>query len=479
MKIYYHSKQALIVGLWMPVFLCSCASYNNRVADYYNNIHNGQYSKAMYMLEKNKLLQKERNKLLYFFEKGNLYHLMQQYDSSNFYLNVADNFIEIKNKTLRDISKAYLLNPMMQTYLGESFEQLMIHYYKCLNYCALNNIEDAIVEAKRITLANNKLTNELPNNNKYNKDAFTTNLQGMLYEMNGDINNAFIAYRNAADIYLANGNKYYGVVIPNQLKQDVLRTASIMGFDNELQRYEKLLHTSLQETETNYGAVVVFIEKGTAPVKREKNFTLTKNNKGINSFYFYDDVGNQINVPFNYGYYSFNKYNNSSVENFRVFRVAIPFYEITYSNKNLVSIEFQEKKYTAELAQDINTLATSILKERMLTEMANAIARQLTKRLTEYAAKKTTESISKNNSKETDEKKKQQKATKDGEVAGLVMNLINTATEKADTRNWQSLPAYIDYVRIPLQKGENKIIINGKTISVTSTGGLQIRSVRF
>jgi hypothetical protein len=34
------------------------------------------------------------------------------------------------------------------------------------------------------------------------------------------------------------------------------------------------------------------------------------------------------------------------------------------------------------------------------------------------------------------------------------MNLINTATEKADTRNWQSLPAYIHYVRVPLQKAK-------------------------
>jgi len=56
--------------------------------------------------------------------------------------------------------------------------------------------------------------------------------------------------------------------------------------------------------------------------------------------------------------------------------------------------------------------------------------------------------------------------------------MINTVTEKADTRNWQSLPAFISYVRIPLAAGENTITLqqNGvsKTITVTAGKGLQL-----
>ena len=129
-------------------------------------------------MEKNKLLKKERNKLLYLLEKGNLFHLMQSYDSSNVCFNTADYFIETTRKSLGDVSISYLLNPMMQTYLGESFERLMIHYYKSLNYLALNKTDDAIVEARRITLSNNALSDQQTNKKKYNKDAFATNLQG-------------------------------------------------------------------------------------------------------------------------------------------------------------------------------------------------------------------------------------------------------------------------------------------------------------
>ena len=53
------------------------------------------------------------------------------------------------------------------------------------------------------------------------------------------------------------------------------------------------------------------------------------------------------------------------------------------------------------------------------------------------------------------------------------MNVVNIATEKADTRNWQSLPAFVSYVRIPLNAGENNITVtaNGNTITVKAIGG--------
>lgn len=62
----------------------------------------------------------------------------------------------------------------------------------------------------------------------------------------------------------------------------------------------------------------------------------------------------------------------------------------------------------------------------------------------------------------------------------------SAATERknrnADTRSWQTLPASITYVRMPLQKGNNDIGVYCKgqqtrTISVISNGRLQIRNV--
>lgn len=467
-----NTKQALIAILLMPVLCCSCVSYNQRMATYYSQLENRQYENAMHTLDKTSFVQRDRNKLLYYFEKGKLYHLMQNYDSSNNYFNQADNFIETERKTIGDDVKSNLINPMMKTYLGEDMEKFMMHYYKGLNYVYLNEVNEAIVEARRISLAENSQQEKFNNKtNRYSKDAFALNLQGMLYEANGDINNAFIAYRNAADVYFESNNIYYGVNLPRQLQQDVLRTAHQMGFDSEKERYEKKFNTVLQnDTADSY--LIVFVEKGLAPVKRERNYVVTSNSNGISGFFYGDDFGNQVNIPFQFNDYN-GLQNNESLQNFRSFRVAVPTYEARYTNNGPVQIIANSNSFTTETAQDINTLAISILKERMLKEMANAIARQIVKKLAEKAAEKSAESIAKNNSKEKDEKKKADNAKNAKEITGLLVNIINMATEKADTRNWQSLPAFIQYARIPLEKGVNVIEINGKKINVTSNGRLQ------
>jgi hypothetical protein len=40
---------------------------------------------------------------------------------------------------------------------------------------------------------------------------------------------------------------------------------------------------------------------------------------------------------------------------------------------------------------------------------------------------------------------------------GALIGLVNAITEKADTRNWQTLPHSIYYSRVPLKDGENKV----------------------
>ncbi|MFX8660939.1 hypothetical protein ABTM16_20055, partial [Acinetobacter baumannii] len=82
-----------------------------------------------------------------------------------------------------------------QSYMGEDFERFMIHYYKALNYLYLHEPDGARVEARRITLSNNALEDKTRSKNKYQEDAFSLIVQGLIYELNGEPNNAFISYR--------------------------------------------------------------------------------------------------------------------------------------------------------------------------------------------------------------------------------------------------------------------------------------------
>jgi hypothetical protein len=470
-----------VAGLLLILFFSSCAGYNKQVAVYYHNLREGNYEKAATSLDNNKLLKKNRNQLLYLLERGKVCHLLQQWDSSNRYFNQADQLMEEARTSAKDLALGTLLNPMMQTYKGEDFEKYLIHYYKALNYLQLGETDDALVEARRISLRINTQEDKAGNKNKYSEDAFSLMLQGLIYEKTNDINNAFIAYRNAADVYLDNNGSYYGTEMPDQLKKDLLRTAYLNGFIDEVGRYEKLLNTTLVKEDIilEGGELILFWENGSAPIKQQQDlyFSLFKNAGG--SFMFADAAG-LYNIPFDFS----NGYNSNDIklENLRSFRVALPKYEaqpLVYSGARL---QLNNQTYSLEPVENINTLAFSTLQERTLKELSSTLTRLAVKKLAEAAIRPKEEKDDKNKTEE--EKKKDKKERAQREALALGLQFFNFATEKADTRNWQSLPHTIYYTRIPLQKGVNTISLqltgnSAKSIeiSVNGNGSLHFQNV--
>jgi hypothetical protein len=429
----------------------------------------GNYEKAASELDHNKLLKKNRNQLLYLLERGKVCHLLQQWDSSNHYFNTADQLMEDARLSAKDIAVGNLLNPMMQTYRAEDFETYLVHYYKAINYLQLGQHEEAVVEARRITLRSNTQEDKVGTKNKYGADAFSLMLQGLIYEANKDVNNAFIAYRNAADVYINSKGSYYDVPMPAQLKKDLLRTASQNGFADELSRYEQLLNTTYTAQEKPAGGeLILFWENGSAPVKAQQDiwFSLVKGGSG----FFFTDAGGLYNVPFDMSYNS----NNAKLEDLRSFRVALPKYEAQPLYYTTATATVNGKSYGLETAENINTLAFATLKERMLKELSATLTRLAIKKLAEDAVRPADKKN--NNAEQTEEqRKKEEKKKTQQEALALGLQLFNFVSEKADTRNWQSLPHTISYVRIPLQKGVNQISLqlNGhsaKTTELTVTG---------
>jgi hypothetical protein len=268
-----------------------------------------------------------------------------------------------------------------------------------------------------------------------------------------------------------------------------MRTAGLMGFGNELQYYSTLLIDVPADTATFSGELILFVEEGHAPVKEQQSFMISSGRNGIGSFIYADQTGNMNDFNFDYASYGLSA---EKLTDIRSLRLALPVYTVQYNSPQKVGVSVNGSNYEPQLAQDLNTVAISILKERFVKEMAIALARQLTKKLIEKGTEAATESIAKDKKddkpkdeddaeKEKQKKKGEEKAKQAGDVAGFLVNVVNTVTEKADTRNWQSLPAFVSYVRVPLKAGENLISVNyGRThreIKVTGGQGIQMMGI--
>lgn len=442
-------KHLLIILLSFLLF-AGCATYYTKNIEFQNYIAQGSFEKADRWLDKNTKDADGKNQMLYYLNRGYVSWIRQNHKESNHYFSIAEKVIEdyIQNYYLEALT--LISNPNVKPYKPEDFEIVMVNYFMALNYIQLGQYDDAIVECKRINIKLNQLNDKYKDHkNRYQRDAFAHNLMGIIYEANGDFNNAFIAYRNALEIYETDYKEYFGISVPEQLKQDILRSAYLTGFTDEVAYYEEKFNMQFEYQPAKNGELVFFWLNGFGPYKAETsiNFVKVPNQKRG----YVTMVNDEYNLSFPLYIGDKSKKEKDAFEELRFFRVAFPKYverEPYYKNASLTN---NSQSYDLELMQDINDIAFKTLKDRMVREMASAIMRLATKKALEALADEQDEAL------------------------GTLVNIVNTVTEKADTRNWQTLPYSISYARVPLNEGLNEI--NLKTYA--PNGGTNVQTFRF
>ncbi|MGL6021852.1 MAG: COG3014 family protein [Chitinophagaceae bacterium] len=444
-----HIKNYKVYGiLYFVIFFISCGiTYRDRTADIYRAIEKKHFNHAMVLISKNSLLNAKRNKLLFDMEKGSINFFLHKYDSSNLFWNNADELASIYGKTMESTLKGYTINPMQETYKGEDFEKMLLHYYKAQNYVTLGLNNDALIEARRITLTENQIKYKTNSkDNKYYTDVFSLFFQGLLYESSNMINDAFISYRNAMEAITKRPNHtWYGTKLSPYMLKSFYNAANYMGFQNDIQWWNKQLNISEEKSQQLIepfpeNELFLFVENGFVPYKGEQKIFLNLTGiDGTNAITFATDNG-ALSIPF----FIPKGYQTSDFLTFQSIYIALPKYIVLplhYTQIRL--IDSTNQTIPLSMAMDLNVLTVETLKERRATDIVQTLTRVLLKKVIQIAATKSIQFSQYGNA---------------ASIASLVnvgLDLVAIASEKADTRNWQSLPAQIYFARIPLQEGKN------------------------
>lgn len=426
------------------LFLSSCSPVYVKNFRYESHVRAANYEKAGQFLDHSKFYQRNRNRLLYLLEKGKILHLQQKYAESNTLLNEADLLIEDLRMDIGSEALSLLTNDQMRPYRPEDFEAIAVHFYKALNYMGLRKPNEALVEARRINLMLNRIDDKFPDHkNRYQSDALAHILMGSIYESTGDLNNAFIAYRNAVELFEENGNSYMGVSTPEQLKKDVIRSAQRTGLSSEAAYYERKLGIKYEaERSLGGGYLILFWENGLGPVKSEWSLNFTIAPLGGDRYEF---INNDLGFSFPFEYENKKKKDkdkdkgdddNVSIEDIQFLRVAFPRYvSRPYQGYSNPRVRVNGREYAPSRVEDFEVIARRSLKDRFLREASKGLLRLATKKLSELSLRK------------------------ESDTAGAILGVVNAITEKADTRNWQTLPSTISYIRIPLRRGANTLTL--------------------
>ena len=390
----------------------------------------------------------EKGRVLYGMDRGMTLQLVGDYQQSNTVLELAEEELDrLYTRKIRTEALAFMTNDTALPYEGDPYEQVLINVLKALNYAVLGEWQDALVEARRIDHRLNVLSDRTQERNAYRDDGFARYLSGILYECTGDVNNAFIAYRKAYEIFDAT-RAWSHTVVPSQLTQDLLRTAEALHFSQELTEYKSVFPDTRWETSQalqQLAQVVVISYNGRAPRKEDLFLDLPISLDAL-----------QL-VLLNRGVLQQNRQSNQAVDSVlyglsgRVVRVALPRLvpqktQVPVDRVSLIPDNGTRVTLSTELVHNVTAVAEKALSERMAGITVKALARAATK----FAlAEGTTRAA-------------QQAAGKDagpwvGLLVGLLTKGLAVASEEADTRSWQTLPDEIHLARVWVPPGRYQV----------------------
>jgi hypothetical protein len=372
----------------------------------------------------------DTNKLLYRLERGLILHYAGQWERSNVEFDSAERLIDrhYTRSASREIA-ALLTNDAIRAYSGEEFERVLIHYYRALNYLYLDQPEGAQVEARK---ANQRLADFAAAAEvklSYENDAFLQYVSGQLFDAAGEVNDAYISYRDAAKGYAAY-QQAFGLKPPPPMAADLYETTRRLGFVQEwvdIQTRWGLDPRAADVPPPGPGTVTVFAESGFVGRKGQEEISLPilESDDTTEIWVVSDRLVTR--------YHASGRYGRNRVKYW--LRVALPTFRPARSDVAGVRLRAGDQVVGGWLVQDIDAIAARTLEEKMDRILLRTAARAIAK----WTATKAAE--------------------KESEFLGALVNLFGAGSEAADTRSWVSLPQRIWMARMAPAAGTTQLVL--------------------
>ncbi len=246
---------------YVALLLIGCVS--TRRSDQESDLlfQRGQYGQAAARLKKGLDAQgvDGRDLLLYLLDYALTLHTMGSYEESSKYFLQADKLADIKDYTSLAMETATLLvSENTKDYKGEDFEKVLINVYLAMNYALKGDSEDALVEARRVNHKIGLMVSE--GKKKYKENAFAQYVSAVLYEANGDFDDARIEYEKVAkkDIPLVGQDLWRVAHAQHDYEQEKVISARYGLNQSDYDEAVKALTGS---------EIIVLYENGIGPIK--------------------------------------------------------------------------------------------------------------------------------------------------------------------------------------------------------------------
>lgn len=436
------------------LLLSGCSTYSDKFANLRPQFVEGNYEAALITIEEES---GSKDRLLYHLERGLILHFSGRYVESNLDFAAADRLADdLYTKSVSEGALSLISNDNAINYRARPFEMAMVPYYKALNYTYLGDPEGAQVEARRASQLMTKYVNATVAGvrdgdgdllKQVRNNAFLLYSAGMLYDSDGEINDAFTSYRNAAMAFQTN-HSILDLEIPPSLAQDLERVAGRMGFYAELDQLKKDCPQVFAAAD---------LDPSDSAVKTPEDYEAAVKNKGWQAGYgevvFYLESGfvaHKTQVRFDFPIFEGETYSDSNYWSWQIYAGLGNMQALIKGRK----IEYWVSVAAPELQDPVGIvggarISAGVSGSNTTTHQVSNLSR---KARINFDAEKPTiffKTIARGLTKYLASRE----IGKQSDVAGMLANLFGAATESADTRSWLTLPENIHLARMSLPAG--------------------------
>lgn len=383
-------KPTLWVGFFLSTLLVSCATYQGKVEGARRALLHHDYQKALSELAP--LAEKsDGDQLVYLLDYAVAQQLAGDLKGSNQTFLKAERLSEaVDYQSVSRVAGSLALNEEMVQYKGDTFEKVFINAFLAMNFLEMGDLDSALVEARKI---NDKYQKYRADEEKsYALNPFSKYLSAIIWESNGNYDDAYIAYNDAYKIDPS---------IPT-IAEDLIRSAKLARRMDSYNEWKKKFPQVVENPkwyDPSKGEVILLFQQGWGPRKVTAQ--------------------NQYRFP-----------------------ALMP----VRSQTQEAQIQIGNQKAVTSSIYDVQSAAIKTLNEDQGILVAKRIAGLATKAVLADQVRQ-----------------------KD-ELLGSLMWIAMNVADRADVRQWSTLPQSIQIARLRLDPGVYQADIKGLDISGQITG---------
>ena len=257
---------------------------------------------------------------------------------------------------------------------------MLVHVILALAYLLDGDVDGARVEMLQADVT---MQEEADGDSHSGQMASARFLAGVIYELQGERDNAFISYNRAYNIMKARSEP-----IPDALQTGLLYLSKRQGRSDDYKKFSAEFQREAEPQEPNEGAWFVFYHDGVVSNKGETRISV-----------FDAEVDTMVSV-------------------------VMPHYYPSNYYPTPLQLSLADKTAKTQVVENLESRAREDLEKENAKNLAAATVRAVAK----Y--------------------KMVQEAQSKGDLTGVIMNLATVASEQADVRSWNMLPATIQVARL-------------------------------